>query len=66
MFVMFGGNLNNGSNDGPFYLNLNNSVSNANWNYGAFGVFISKLLYFLPLGKNNVVSGYLVAMSKQY
>ena len=33
--VIRGGNLNNGGNDGPFYLNLNNAFSNSNWNYGS-------------------------------
>lgn len=30
-----GGNSNNGSKDGSFYANLNNTASNANWNIGA-------------------------------
>lgn len=30
-----GGNSNNGSNDGVSTLNLNNALSNANWNIGA-------------------------------
>ena len=29
------GNLNNGANYGPRYVNANNAVSNANWNYGS-------------------------------
>lgn len=29
-----GGNSNNGANYGPFYVNLNNTPSNANWNIG--------------------------------
>lgn len=29
------GNLNNGANYGPRYVNANNAPSNANWNYGA-------------------------------
>ena len=32
---MVGGNWNNGSNDGPWYVNWNYAPSNANWNYGA-------------------------------
>ncbi len=28
------GNLNNGANYGPRYVNANNAPSNANWNYG--------------------------------
>lgn len=30
-----GGNANNGSNDGAFYGNWNNTASNSNWNYAA-------------------------------
>ena len=33
-FARFGGNSNNGSKCGAFYCNLNNPVSNSNWNYG--------------------------------
>ncbi len=33
--VLLGGNLNNGANAGRRYANLNNSLSNANWNYAA-------------------------------
>ena len=29
------GNLNNGANYGPRYVNANNATSNANWNYGS-------------------------------
>lgn len=29
------GNLNNGANYGPRYVNANNAPSNANWNYGS-------------------------------
>ena len=32
--VRRGGNLNNGTNAGPCYMNANNAPSNANWNYG--------------------------------
>lgn len=32
--AIFGGNSNNGSNCGAFYLNVNNLASNANWNIG--------------------------------
>ena len=28
------GNMNDGTNDGPRYMNANNAVSNGNWNYG--------------------------------
>ena len=34
-FALFGGNSNNDGKVGTFYLNLNNAVSNANWNNGA-------------------------------
>jgi hypothetical protein len=27
------GNLTNGANDGVFYVNANNALTNANWNY---------------------------------
>ena len=30
-----GGNLNNGGNAGPFYVNVNNAFSYANWDYGS-------------------------------
>jgi hypothetical protein len=33
--ALFGGNCNNGLQCGPFYVNLNNTASNANWNIGA-------------------------------
>lgn len=29
------GNVNNGANAGPRYVNANNATSNANWNYGS-------------------------------
>jgi len=32
--VRFGGNVNNGTNAG-WYWNCNNTVGNANWNFGA-------------------------------
>ncbi len=32
--MRFGGNANNGSNDGVLNFNVNNAPSNANWNYG--------------------------------
>ena len=35
MARLSGGNLNNGANAGRFYANLNNALSNANWNYAA-------------------------------
>lgn len=31
--VISGGNVNNGTNAGPFYRNCNNGVGNSNWNY---------------------------------
>lgn len=37
--VQFGGTLNNGTNAGPFYVNLDNRLGNARFNYGAFGLF---------------------------
>lgn len=32
---LLGGNLNNGTNAGRRYANLNNGLTNANWNYAA-------------------------------
>ena len=55
-----GGNLNNGSNVGAWYWNLNNEVGNSNWNIGA-PVFLYKNTKMLkdillaesaPLGEN--------------
>lgn len=49
-----GGNLNNGSNAGVAYLNVNNSASNRNWNIGAHAAYYFSLYIFsLPLGKIN-------------
>lgn len=33
--AIVGGNCNNGALDGAFAVNLNNAVSNSNWNIGA-------------------------------
>ena len=33
--VILGGSLNNGANAGRFYVNVNNALSNANWNIAA-------------------------------
>jgi hypothetical protein len=38
--ALFGGSLYSGSAAGPSYVNLDNSVGAAAWNYGALGVFI--------------------------
>ena len=35
VLLIRGGNANNGSNDGAFYGNWNNTASNSNWNYAA-------------------------------
>ena len=47
-----GGNLNNGSNDGFFNWNVNNTPSNANWNIGSRNflklIFGSLLLCIIP------------------
>ncbi len=40
MHAKFGGNSNNGLLDGPFYVNLNNAPSNANWNIGAANSYL--------------------------
>lgn len=34
-FAILGGNSNNEAKVGAFYCNLNNAVSNVNWNIGA-------------------------------
>ena len=46
--VLHGGNLNNTSNDGPFYLNLNNALANSNWNYAAFGLLLLIAVTIVP------------------
>lgn len=50
-----GGNANNRSNTGPFYLNSNNRSSNANSNIGRqlslFHAFLLSAAVSLPLGK---------------
>ena len=56
VLARFGGNWNNGANDGISYWNLNNSSSNANVNNGR-QTLIRKLFYFCtlyspPLGEN--------------
>ena len=38
--MQLGGNLNNGANAGPFYVNVNNRLGNARFNYGSFGMLI--------------------------
>ena len=35
LFLLLGGNSNNGTNDGAFYGNWNNTASNSNWNNGS-------------------------------
>lgn len=50
-----GANWNNGSNAGPFYLNVNNAVSNSNWNISARhqeSIKIISRLCSLALAKN--------------
>ena len=46
-----GGNRNNGSNTGAFYLNVNNSASNTNTNIGSHLKFYYKksLIYSKPM-----------------
>ena len=38
--MQLGGNLNNGANAGPFYVNVSNRLGNARFNYGSFGMLI--------------------------
>ena len=45
-----GGNWNNGSNNGPFYENWNNSPSNANINRGDRDILTIKICISLPKG----------------
>jgi hypothetical protein len=40
--VIRGGNSNNGANDGAFYVNVNNDLSNTNANYGGRLASVSK------------------------
>lgn len=59
-FLLFGGNSNNGLKCGPVYCNLNNGLSNANWNYGAaqsiqFGTITKCPTFSLALAKNELV-----------
>ena len=41
--IGYGGNLYNGANSGPFYLNAGNGVTYAGWTWGALGVFVPDL-----------------------
>ena len=56
--LLFGGNANNGTNDG-FYANWNNTAGNSNWNIGGRPPLLvlefmkHQRLQALPLGKNN-------------
>lgn len=58
MILIFGGNANNGTNDG-LYANWNNTASNSNWNYGGRPTLL--ILVFMkhqrlsasPLGENH-------------
>ena len=47
------GNVNNGRNYGPRYVNANNAPSNANWNYG------SGLMILAPVKSNALCLNYL-------
>jgi hypothetical protein len=66
-----GGNLNNGSNDGFFNWNVNNTPSNANWNIGSRN-FLKLIFGFLtfvynssPLGENKDVTDCLRCCEKR-
>lgn len=60
-FALRGGNSNNTvANYGAFYVNLNNTASNTNWNIGAavtsyLCIWFKCPLYSLPHGKNELV-----------
>ena len=41
-YVIRGGNANTTTNAGPFYVNANNSVANANANIGGFGLMMAR------------------------
>ncbi len=41
-YVIRGGNANTTTNAGPFYVNANNSVANANANIGGFGSMMAR------------------------
>ena len=43
--VRRGGNLNDGGNAGPCYMNANNAPSNGNWNYGGAHHLTSQSAY---------------------
>jgi len=48
--VLSGGNVDNGTNDGPFYRNCNNSAANSNWNIvGRPLCYLSHFLAFLSI-----------------
>ena len=66
-----GGNLNNGSNDGFFNWNVNNTPSDANWNIGSRN-FLKLIFGFLtfvynssPLGENKDVTDCLRCCEKR-
>lgn len=46
---LLGGNLNNGTNAGRWYANLNNGLTNANWNYAARNSERYGVSCFVPL-----------------
>ena len=55
--ALVGGNSNNRYHVGTFYSNLNNTISNANWNIDAaifvyYGIITKCIIFSLPLGKN--------------
>ncbi|HBJ12452.1 MAG TPA: hypothetical protein DDY53_03900 [Clostridiales bacterium] len=58
-FALVGGNVDNGTNAGLFYWNLNNASSNANWNIGARLLILLNHYTSLSiaLAKNNVETG---------
>lgn len=55
LLFLSGGNLNNGTNAGSAYLNLNNGVGNANWNICArnfVNSFVGFVLQYMESYRN--------------
>ena len=65
-FAIVDGNSNNDAHVGTFYLNLNNTVSNSNWNIGTadsyhnFGMITKYTPNSSPLGENKLNSKHLL------
>lgn len=69
--MIFGGNWNNGTNDGLFYLNCNNDSSNANTNIGSRILYNALIIHIVwlvpcPLAKIERNGNRLVTKVKDY